>query len=67
VGFGSYEFSDIDRVDEFTDIGLGVAYKMNKRARLEAGYRFHTQDSSGANADRDIDQNVFSIGIRIFP
>lgn len=67
IGVGTYEFSDIDREDEFATFGIGVAYKMNKRARLEAGFRRHTQDSSGLNADRDPDQNVFSIGIRIFP
>jgi hypothetical protein len=67
VGVGKYEFSDIDREDEFTDVRFGVAYKMNKNAHLEAGYRLHTRESSGTFADRDLDQNVFSIGIRIFP
>jgi hypothetical protein len=67
INTGKYEFSDIDREDEFTDFGFGVSYKLNKRAHLTGGYRFHTRDSSGGAADRDLDQNVFSIGIRLFP
>ncbi len=67
VGGGNYDFGDIDREDEFMNAGVGLAYKLNRNARIEAGYRFRTQESNGAAADRDFDQNVFSIGLRVYP
>lgn len=71
-GFGNYEFNAapgfplFNREDKFTDIALGAAYKLNKKAHLEVGYRMHAAETSGS-FDYDIDQNVFSVGIRLFP
>jgi hypothetical protein len=76
VGFGTYEFEgtvvgppvrEFDREDEFTDVALGAGYKLNKHARIDAGYRLHSQDSSGLDADRNLDQNIFSISLKLFP
>lgn len=72
VGFGTYKynatplFPAFDRQDDFMDVNIGGAYKLNKHARVEAGYTFHTRDSSGIGAT-DLDQNVFSVGLRLFP
>lgn len=65
AAFGTYAFEGISREDEFSDTSAGVAYKLNKRAHLEFGYRFH--NSSGATPDRDIEQHIVSIGLRIYP
>jgi hypothetical protein len=69
LAYGKYEFSGTgyDRTDEYTDLALGLAYKLNRNARFEFGYRNHNQTSSGLNADRDLNQNVISAGIRIYP
>ena len=72
VGFGNYKynaapgFPTYDRKDEFVDASLGAAYKLNKHAHLEASYNLHTRDSSGVGAS-DLDQNILSVGIRLFP
>ncbi len=60
-------FMQIDREDGVFDIGAGLGYKLNKHARLNAGYTFRTQDSSGANRDRDFDQNILSVELRVYP
>jgi len=65
AAFGTYAFEGISREDEFSDTSAGLAYKLNKRAHLEFGYRFH--NSSGATPDRDIEQHIASVGLRIFP
>ncbi len=76
VGRGNYKFEGsvllpllrpFDREDEFSDVEAGIAYKLNKRARLEAGYRFRSQSSTGIDRDRDLEQHVVSIGLRIYP
>lgn len=72
VGIGNYKFNAsplfpaYEREDEFTDVNIGGTYKLNKHARIEAGYAFHTRDSSGLGAT-DLDQNVLSVGLRLFP
>jgi hypothetical protein len=76
AGFGKYDFEGtvvgpppraFDRSDEFTDVVVGAGYKLNKHARVDASYRLHSQDSSGIDADRDLDQNIFSISLKLFP
>jgi hypothetical protein len=72
VGVGNYKFNAsplftaYEREDEFTDVNIGGTYKLNKHARVEAGYAFHTRDSTGLGAT-DLDQNVFSVGLRLYP
>jgi hypothetical protein len=69
-GFGSYDYEGIDRQDDFTDFTVGGAWKLNKHARLEADYRMHNSESDGAAADPlrlDVSQNIFSVGIRVYP
>jgi hypothetical protein len=71
-GFGNYEFNAapafpvFDREDKFTDASLGAAYKLNKHAHIEVGYRMHSTEASGTT-DFDVDQNIFTVGLRVFP
>ena len=70
--FGTYDFEGVDREDDFSDFSFGAAWKLNKNARLEADYRIHNQESSGTPAALDplrldVSQNIFSVGLRIFP
>jgi hypothetical protein len=70
---GKYDFesppppNQYDREDEFTDFEAGAGYKLNKRARIDASYRFHTQSSRGADADRDLELHVLSARLTIYP
>jgi hypothetical protein len=68
VSAGKYDFEDITREDEFANVEVGAAYKLNKHARIEASYRYHgrTEDVTPA-PDIDITQNIFAIGLRIYP
>lgn len=71
-GFGNYEFNAapgfplFDREDKYVEGAIGGAYKLNKHAHIEVGYHMRSTDASGA-ANFDVDQNVFSIGLRVFP
>jgi hypothetical protein len=79
LGIGSYEFEGdvplspgpgtraFDRQDDFTDFTAGLAWKLNKNVRLESDYRLHTQESGGVDRDRDLNQNIFSVGLRFYP
>jgi hypothetical protein len=66
---GKYEYEDINREDKYVNAAIGAGYKLNKHARLEASYRFHDrrEEQPPAITDRDITQQIFSIGVRIFP
>ena len=61
------EYQGIDRDDEALSAGIGAAWKLNKNARVEAEYSARSQDSSGLNSGPSLDQNVISIGLRLFP
>lgn len=71
-GLGNYKFNAAPnfplfaREDEFVDASVGAAYKLNKHARVEVGYYMHTIDTTGP-ISYDVDQNVFSVGLRVFP
>lgn len=72
AGVGTYDYEGINRKDDFSDFALGAAWKLNKHARFEGSYKIHNTESSGAPADLDptrldVNQNIFSIGIRVFP
>ncbi|MEZ5936997.1 MAG: outer membrane beta-barrel protein [Hyphomonadaceae bacterium] len=60
-------YEDISREDEFFEGSLGVGYKLNKHARIDASYTRRDQTSSGALVGPEFDQNVFSIGLRLYP
>jgi hypothetical protein len=66
---GKYEYEDINREDKYWNAAAGVGYKLNKHARLEASYRYHDrrEEQPPLITDRDITQQIFSIGLRIFP
>lgn len=61
------EYESIDRSDDVVDLGLGLGYRINRNLRFDFGYTLRNQSSSGLSADRDIDQNILSAGLRIFP
>jgi hypothetical protein len=72
AGFGTYDYEGVNRSDDFSDFAFGAAWKLNKHARLEGSYRIHNTESSGdplvLDASRlDVNQNVFSIGVRVYP
>jgi hypothetical protein len=61
------QFEGIDREDDAFAGSFGAAWKLNKNAHIEGSYSFRSQDSSGAAAGPDLDQNVLSVGVRFFP
>jgi hypothetical protein len=73
VRAGKYDFesppppNQFDRQDEYTDLEAGAGYKLNKRARVDVSYRFHTQSSSGADADRDLEQHILGARLTVYP
>ena len=67
VEVGKYDFEDITREDDFTNVSLGAGYKLNKHARVEASYHYHDRSEDFGATDRNISQNIFGIGLRIFP
>jgi hypothetical protein len=58
---------DFDREDEALTAAVGAAYKLNRHARFETQYSARSQDSTGADAGPDIEQNILSVGIRLYP
>jgi hypothetical protein len=62
-----FEGTGVDREDDAIAASLGAAWKLNKNARIEAQFTGRTQDSTGATAGPDLDQNVLSVGVRFFP
>ncbi len=62
-----YQGVAIDREDKALIAGVGAAWKLNKNARVETEYSVRSQDSSGINAGPSLDQNIVSIGLRLFP
>jgi hypothetical protein len=59
-----------DREDEYTDLQLGFAYKINRRMHADFSYRLHNQESSGGDADParlSFDQNIFAVGLKFYP
>lgn len=71
-GFGDsdYEasaaFPGFQRSDETREVRAGVVYKLNKHAHLDLGYRLNSRETSGTTP-QDIDVNVFSASIRLYP
>jgi hypothetical protein len=46
---------------------LGVGYKINKRVRLDFGYTRRQVESAGFQRDRDFDQNIFDVALKLHP
>ncbi len=63
----TYEGASIDREDKATSLAIGAAWKLNKNARLELQASTRQQDSSGLSAGPEMNQNVISAGIRVYP
>ncbi len=66
---GKREYQDVSRDDTYTDLKIGAGYKLNRNARIDASYSFHTQkdDPAGVLFDREFDQNFVSVGLKIYP
>jgi hypothetical protein len=63
----TFDFEDLSREDEQYDLTGGLGYKLNPNARAELAYTFRTQESSGANRDRDFDQNIIALALKLYP
>ena len=65
VGYQEFDFEDIDRADEATELRFGVTYKMNKRLHLD-GFVSRFDRSSSVPA-AELEQNVVGLAVRVFP
>jgi hypothetical protein len=65
AGYQEFDFEDIDRSDETTELRLGGTYKLNKRFHLDGFVsRF---DRSSTDPVAEFEQNVVGIKLRVFP
>lgn len=55
------------RKDERWETSAGVAYKLNRNARIEAGVSYLDQTANGAPAADTYDRTIFSIGLKVNP
>lgn len=55
------EFSDLDRTDQDTSVGLSYAYRLAENVFFNAGYRFSRRDSD--EDDAEFYRNLISLGI----
>lgn len=80
LAFGSLALTDVDYQTERDFLGnlfnrqdtrwestLGVGYRLNRRARFEAGFTYLDQQADGAAATETYNRTVFSIGVRLNP
>lgn len=68
VKYMSTDFQDINREDQQTDLGVGLAWKLNRNARLEGGFTRRDVSYDGAGpGSGDVEQNIFSLNLRLFP
>ncbi len=74
IGLVNYDFSGsgVQREDELWNVAVGGRYKLNKHAHLEFGYGRNTRDTNETSpplptVNTDLAQNVFRVGIRLFP
>ncbi|MEM6652606.1 MAG: outer membrane beta-barrel protein [Pseudomonadota bacterium] len=68
--FSQDEFQEIDRDDDYTTIGAGLTYKLNKRMHLTGQVQSITRDASGTfnNAfDPSFTANEVGVKLSIFP
>ena len=63
VAISNFDYQDINRSDDRFDIGIGGAYKLNKRIWLEAAYRHTDQDSDF----QDFSDNRLLVSLKLFP
>lgn len=73
ASYGKYKFegpNNFDREDDYTDLQVGFAYKLNKRMHVDFSYRRHDQESGGLNPDPSrpsFDQNIYAVGLKFYP
>lgn len=65
AGFTDYEYQEIDRTDEMSNIGVAAKYKMNKRLHIDAFARHLSWDSSGANVAFVPSYGIDLIGVEL--
>jgi hypothetical protein len=65
AGFTDYEYQEIDRTDEMSNIGVAAKYKMNKRLHIDAFARHLAWDSSGADVAFVPSYGINLIGVEL--
>ena len=65
VGFTDYDYQELDRTDEMTNVGVAAKYKMNKRLHIDAFARHLSWDSSGADVAFVPSYGINLIGVEL--
>lgn len=65
AGFTDYDYQEINRTDEMSNIGVAAKYKMNKRLHIDAFARHLAWDSSGADAAFVPSYGINLIGVEL--
>jgi hypothetical protein len=62
-------FEEIDRSDDRIEVGASATYKLNRKVHLNAFLDYADRNASGANAPRNLDYEVMTVGVgvRLFP
>ena len=63
--YTSYEFEEIDRKDEGTDLELSAIYKMSRRVHFDAFARRSDRDVTGVDVFGDPSYGVTTIGVGV--
>lgn len=65
AGFTDYDYQEIDRTDEMSNIGVAAKYKMNKRLHIDAFARHLAWDSSGSDVAFVPSYGINLIGVEL--
>ena len=66
AGFTDYDYQEIDRTDEMSNIGVAAKYKMNKRLHVSMLFARHLAwDSSGADVAFVPSYGIDLIGVEL--
>lgn len=63
--WGRREYASLDRTDDFTQIGLGADYLLNRRVALRLRYDHYEDNSSGTMAYHDYRVNAATVGVSL--
>ena len=64
VGYGTYDFKDVDRTDDVQTYEVGARYLMNRRVTLMATFNHNSTSSSGVDRYRDFDENRARLAVK---
>lgn len=65
AGFTDYDYQEIDRADEMSNIGVAAKYKMNKRVHVDVFARHLSWDSSGGDVAFVPSYGINLIGVEL--